>query len=363
VISMVQTFDQQLIRGSMDQQSGGYGLIAEVDPDHPVPDFETQLRSNPNLTAARPERLAGVMSAGVEIRPAGGAGAFYALRGVDAEFAEQNDYSFKSIDPAFATPRELWRAMQADPTLAVIDGSVQPEAVGPDFGEFRIAIGETFTVRSPVGQVLTFRVAGITDQLLLFGAFVDDDTLRGAFGVGSPDVYLVKVADGRELEAKRALEDEFALRGMRVRIVSEEIEDFIRINDSILTLVKGFMGIGLVVGIAGLGIVTVRAVAERRQEIGTLKALGFRDGMIFLSFLMEVSLVAVIGIFLGVALGLGLAWKIFEYYFVGLSEFVVPWSVIGVICTIAYVATILCTVSPSYRAARMAPAEAVRYIE
>jgi putative ABC transport system permease protein len=363
VISMVQTFDQQLVRGSLDQQSGGYGLIVHTDTDHPIPDLESRLSTDPALEAARPQRLAEVRSAGVEVVQSSGRSTFYSLRGVDARFAEENLYTFKAIAPEFRDPREVWRAMRSDPTLAVVDGSVQPEVTAPDFGGFRVAVGERVTIRTPLGESLTLRIAGIMDQLLLFGLFVGDDLLEGSFGAASPDTYLLKVAEHREREAKRALEDEFALKGMSVRVVEEEIEDFIRINDNILTLVKGFMGIGLVVGIAGLGIVTVRAVAERRQETGTLKALGFRDRMVFGAFLMEVSFVALLGIFLGVALGLGLSWKIFEYYFTDLAEFVVPWTVIALICGVAYAATVLCTVSPSLRASRMAPAEAVRYIE
>ena len=38
------------------------------------------------------------------------------------------------------------------------------------------------------------------------------------------------------------------------------------------------MGLGLIVGVAALGVITARAVVERRQQIGVLRAIGFRSG-------------------------------------------------------------------------------------
>ena len=45
-------------------------------------------------------------------------------------------------------------------------------------------------------------------------------------------------------------------------------------------LIQGFMGLGLVVGVAALGVISARAVVERRQQIGVLRAIGFRRGMV-----------------------------------------------------------------------------------
>jgi ABC-type antimicrobial peptide transport system permease subunit len=45
-------------------------------------------------------------------------------------------------------------------------------------------------------------------------------------------------------------------------------------------LIQGFMGLGLIVGVAALGVISARAVVERRQQIGVLRAIGFRRGMV-----------------------------------------------------------------------------------
>ncbi len=45
---------------------------------------------------------------------------------------------------------------------------------------------------------------------------------------------------------------------------------------TLLNLVTGFLALGLIVGIAGLGVISTRAVVERFQQIGMLRALGYR---------------------------------------------------------------------------------------
>ena len=53
------------------------------------------------------------------------------------------------------------------------------------------------------------------------------------------------------------------------------IEEFARANLQFLRLMQGYLALGLLVGIAGLGVVMVRAVRERRREVGVLRSLGF----------------------------------------------------------------------------------------
>ena len=72
------------------------------------------------------------------------------------------------------------------------------------------------------------------------------------------------------------------------------------------------MGLGLIVGIAALGVISARAVVERRQQIGILRALGFRRGMIQLSFLIESSFIALTAIVVGTLLALIVAVNVIE---------------------------------------------------
>src|SRR5262249_49202275 len=113
----------------------------------------------------------------------------------------------------------------------------------------------------------------------------------------------------------------------------------------------------------GLGVVMVRAVRERRRTIGVLRALGFRTGTVYRSFMLESSFIALQGILLGVSLSVLTSWLLFtnSSAFKGLEGgFVIDWRTIGLLAVSTFLASLLVTAGPARRAARILPALAVR---
>ena len=108
------------------------------------------------------------------------------------------------------------------------------------------------------------------------------------------------------------------------------------------------MASGLLVGIAALGVISLRSVVERRQQIGVLRAIGYRRGMVLTSFLMESSFIALLGILLGVGLGSLLSYNLVESIGEDVPglEFTIPWLQIAVIVAIAYAFSLLTTFLP-----------------
>jgi putative ABC transport system permease protein len=90
------------------------------------------------------------------------------------------------------------------------------------------------------------------------------------------------------------------------------VEQNFSANRSFFRLVQGFLALGLLVGIAGLGVVMVRAVRERRRNIGVLRALGFQAGTVQRAFLTESSFVALEGILVGAVLGIITTYLLFQ---------------------------------------------------
>src|SRR5467141_1076408 len=126
---------------------------------------------------------------------------------------------------------------------------------------------------------------------------------------------------------------------------------------------EAYLGIGLLVGIAGLIVITLRAVVERRTQIGALRAIGFTRRMVLSVFLLEIALIAVLGVGIGMALGIVFAYKIWIVYFSDIIVFSIPWAHLLAIVAIASIASIASTAQPAIRASRIPPAEALRYIE
>ncbi len=180
------------------------------------------------------------------------------------------------------------------------------------------------------------------------------------------ELYGVKLADGVDVrETARALESAFLEHGLETVIIEEQMQAAMSIMNTMFSLLQAFMGLGLVVGSASIGIISTRSVVERRQQIGVLRAIGYRSWMIQWSFLLEASFVALLGILIGVGLGLILAYNFFNDELGagpgGEFSFAIPWGTLGLIIVIAYTMSMLTTYLPSWQASRIYPAEALRY--
>ena len=130
-------------------------------------------------------------------------------------------------------------------------------------------------------------------------------------------------------------------------------------------LFVAFMSLGLLVGVAALGVVSTRAVVERRQQIGVLRAIGYKRYMIQASFLLESSFITLMGVLIGLILGLTLSYNAFLDIRADANVdnliYSVPWLQLGIIISVTYVFAIITTFIPSRQAAKIAPAEALRY--
>ncbi len=145
--------------------------------------------------------------------------------------------------------------------------------------------------------------------------------------------------------------------------VQSLIDQILEIITGVFNLLQAYLALGLVVGIAGLGVITMRNVVERRQETGALRALGFRKSMVLKSYLLELSFVSLTGILLGSAVGVALTYDLFLRFFEGQAVFAIPWARLLLLGGIAFLGSVLATASPAIRASRLPPAEALRSFE
>jgi putative ABC transport system permease protein len=145
--------------------------------------------------------------------------------------------------------------------------------------------------------------------------------------------------------------------------IAADVHRLFAANTAFFRLMQGFLAIGLLIGITGLGVVMVRAVRERRRTIGVLRALGCQAGTVERSFLWESGLVALEGTLLGAALGVLTTWLMYQKSsaFTGLDGgFPVEWAQIAVLAVLTLAASLLAAAGPARRAARIRPALAVR---
>ncbi len=141
-----------------------------------------------------------------------------------------------------------------------------------------------------------------------------------------------------------------------------------------------FLILLLIVAVAAFNIVStlVMAVQDKQADIAILRTLGASPGSIMQVFIVQGTLIGLIGLAVGVAGGIALALNVetvvpaiehvFGIQFLAKDVYYITdlpsdlhWSDVGVISAVSFLLTLLATLYPSWRASRVNPAEALSY--
>ena len=378
-----------------DDASGGFDVSVEVNPANRIPDLRAALRA----AGYEPDSdLAGVgryVSAFPLVRPGGDgdpgggdAGDGYRLAGVDDEFIAIQQLPFEHRAAGYDSDAAVWEAIRTDPSVAVIDSS-RLAGADPGFGgggdEFSLGVSDEALREAPwqpipltlvdpsTGEETELRVIGVLEPATLgvieeFEAIVTRlETVETRFGGGEAEHYYAvtrEPTDEASRQAARAIESTLIEYGAQAASIDQLIDDQASNSRAFQFLFEAFMGLGLVVGVAALGVIAFRTVVERRQQIGMLRAIGYSRRLITLSYFLESSFIALAGIAIGVVLGIALSYNLLtsDTFTAGTDiDFSVPWARLAIVVGIAYVASALMTLLPARAASRVAVAEALRY--
>jgi putative ABC transport system permease protein len=342
-----------------DDARGGFDLRVDANPANPPTADELLARDDVAAVAGLAAGSAQFTTDRVEV-PRG-----WPITGFDADLVAGGAPALTARDDRYGSDEAVYRAVLDDSTLAIVPDFLLSEG-GPT-GE-RIAPGDTVAVIDPTtGAPRELTVAATLAEDLLWNGVLVSRTLTGEL-FGAHDVatrYYLTAADGVDVETLAAdLDVALLANGGDAETFAGLVEVALRQQTSFFVLLQGFLGLGLLVGIAGLGVVMVRAVRERRQEIGMLRAMGARTGLVRATFLSEAGLIALQGVTIGGVLGLLTARQVLvssdAFGDTAALSFTVPWVSLAVITLLPLAASLLATAWPASRAAAIRPSVALR---
>jgi lipoprotein-releasing system permease protein len=127
------------------------------------------------------------------------------------------------------------------------------------------------------------------------------------------------------------------------------------LSTSIITF---FVALSVAFGIAS---VLAISVTQRTREIGILRAMGIRRSQMLQVFLIQGGLLGLIGSAVGASFGYGLVMA-FNVFGPKLFYIELPTYLIGSATAIATLVGILAALAPAWRASRLDPVQAIRYV-
>lgn len=279
--------------------------------------------------------------------------------GIDEEFLAVQEFDLLWTLDGIST-EQTYQRLFTEPGTIIVSYPYSTDETGNDLAH---EVGDTLEMHFG-DDVREYTIIGIQEQYHFQGVWLPFDEADDLFPQADR-MYLWNLAEGADAEAvAKDLERNYRDAGLDAEasqeLVAKEQESF----RQILGAMKLFLGLGLVVGVLSLGIVTSRAVLERRQEIGMLRALGFTRQEVRRIFFIEVTFVVVLGALIGILSSLVVTYGLWFAIIRDLHyPYVVPWAEIGVLLLASYTVALLATAAPILRAARVAPAEALRYVD
>ncbi len=268
--------------------------------------------------------------------------------------------------------------------------AMPPIILGKDMAEeLGATVGSVVLVTSPQGELtpfgmvpkyIRFRVAGIFNSGFFdydsSWAFIRLADAQQLFGLGDvisviqfkiDDIYLAGDV-ARQLE--QAADVSSGSHGFMATSWMEQNKPLFRALR--LERVVTFITIGLIVFVAALNILIslIMMVMEKTKDIAVLMSIGTKKAQIRRVFIAQGLLIGVIGTAIGLLLGYAISWAGGHYHFISLSPEVysidyVPFAprlIDGMIVALVSIGiSFVATIYPSWSAARILPAEALRY--
>ncbi|CAN5588955.1 hypothetical protein BH24CHL1_BH24CHL1_03820 [soil metagenome] len=299
--------------------------------------------------------------------------------GMNEAFVQNSELSFGQRAAGYETDEAIVQALVTEPDVAGIDSFAIPEdgSIAPSdnfmLNELKGNVQgfEPIPVElidSQTGNVHQVKIIGVIDSKIsiLFGLHMSQATLDAAYSQTALTSYFVALDDPEQAaDVSKSIESTLLQNGVQASSIRDEIKELQRQQTGFLYIIQGFMGLGLLVGVAAVGVISFRSVVERRQQIGVLRSLGYQRETVSLSFMIETAFVVGMGILSGTALGLMLSRNLLLSDSVGggaeFTSFLIPWQIISVVVVATMAVALLMTWIPARQATRIMPAEALRY--
>jgi putative ABC transport system permease protein len=283
--------------------------------------------------------------------------------GISKSFVENNRFQFTDKNKS-------WYMLD----LVLSDGRI------PVIGDYNTVVwllggdvGSVFEIKDEAGCIRRLEVVAILDTTIFTGTFFMAEKNIDILFPTTADYryFLVKINGSKKIDARtvaQQLEIKLNTFGVNAIPIQQIVAENIKMEHTYISMFRVYLWLGLGVGIVGLCVLMIRAVKERKREIGIMRAIGFKRSGIFKLFLLESSIISIAGIVTGVLAGILTAYISFNVWSGGtdgnsIAYFQIPLLEIFLIGCSIYIISILSALFPAFKASALPPADALRIVE
>ncbi len=188
------------------------------------------------------------------------------LLGVPSGFAERSRFSFQEGS---------WGLLEKD-----LGPNVIPAVADAGSAQWilHLGLGDDLVLESETGAPVRLRLVGLLGKSIFQSELLisEANLLRHFPSRAGSSFFLIGAPASRETQIARVLEEGLQDYGFDVTTTAERMASFQAVEETYLATFQTLGGLGLLLGTLGLGVALLRGVTERRGELATLRAFGFR---------------------------------------------------------------------------------------
>ena len=228
------------------------------------------------------------------------------------------------------------------------------------------------TNRHGEDKIKRLRITGIVQspggQGLDTSAIMHIDTLRDMLDrhkeTGS---IMVKLNDPKKaLDVKNYFLRSFPNDDFEAQTIEESAEDALRGFRSGIAMINMIGLFGMMSSAFAVVTIQMMLVSSKTREVGVMRAIGAKRKDILIIFIVQGMMIGALGAGLGTAMGLGYTFyaKETKMTFAGSIPLQVSydWGKIGQTAVMAFFLAVAASIYPSYKATKLQPVEAMRYV-
>jgi putative ABC transport system permease protein len=265
-----------------------------------------------------------------------------------------------AIDPATADKVFAFKMSKGELSTLGPGEIVVDRLIAKDKG---LKIGDQLKILGDNGKTLPFRVSAISNDPALLGQWTITRTEAAKLQRQPTDFLLgIKLDKGVTVDSIRTtLRD--ALKPyptMKLQDRDQYTSSIISSISALLNVIYGLLFVSILIAFIGIANTMLLSIYERTRELGLLRAMGMSRSQVRSLVRWEAVIVALLGTFIGILLGLGLSWVMVRALKgQGITEFSIAPSSVIVIVVFAAGFAVLASLWPAYKASKLDVLDAI----